>query len=351
MSVEIIYREKNEQLFLSDWKILIKRCSNVSLSYLPINLEFFLLVAKNNKNFFCDKSFIYKINNQPVACAFLPIEKYKKRLSISLNGGCIKTPLLLTKSLEKKIFKIIDQIALENKVERIMFSVDPLIENNYNFLQKYDYLNTSILSYVIELNKTNNLINACRKGHKCDIKKLLKSKDCKSFFIDKNNASYELHEEYRKLHHLCSGRITRPKETFDLQFKNLTQGNAVLIGLKYKKENIAYAYFEYFGKNAIYASGVDNPSYSGFPIYHLLLFKAMEYLKNKNINYINTEQPSSPSCQFDYYPDQKQFNIALFKRGFSGEFKNYFRGIKYFSKDLFLEDAKHFIQMYSKKYE
>jgi len=46
--------------------------------------------------------------------------------------------------------------------------------------------------------------------------------------------------------------------------------------------------------------------------------------------------------------DKKQSNIALFKRGFGGYFKENFRGIKYFSEEDFKKDAKNFIDNYSK---
>jgi hypothetical protein len=166
--------------------------------------------------------------------------------------------------------------------------------------------------------------------------------------MDRSNADYDLHEEYRMLHHKCAGGETRPKESFDQQFERLKAGQAVLFGLKYKQKNIAFSYFDYNADKAIYFSGADDPDYARFPIYHALIYSAMIYFKRIGVRYLDPEQPACPSVQQDYYPDDKQLNIAFFKRGFGGYFMENFRGIKYFSRELFKKDMKYFEKNYLK---
>jgi len=347
MSQQILFKEQNEKLFFEKWQNIVEKI-NASPRYLPASLKNYLLISKNKSLFHSDKSFIYLINNEPVAGVFLPIEKKEDNFIATIIDDYIDAPLLVTRSIEKNVFALIDNIAKENKLAKIMFLIDPLEKDTvtYNYLQKYNYLDTSILSYVIDLEKYGDLLNNCRKGHRCDIKHILSNKDFKVFFIDKDNPVYEIHEEYRMLHHKCSGRVTRPKETFDLQFENLKQGHAVLFGLKYKGKNIAYSYFEYHTDKAAYTSAADDPDYNEFPLYHTLIFSAMEYLKKRGVRLLDVEPPCSPSLQVDYYPDQKQLNIASFKAGFGGYFVHNFRGIKYFSKKIFKEDMKNFVSNY-----
>ena len=71
-------------------------------------------------------------------------------------------------------------------------------------------------------------------------------------------------------------------------------------------------------------------------------------MKKRGIRAVDTGQPSCPASQLDYYLDKKQANIALFKRGFGGCFKENFRGIKYFSEELFRQDAEEFKKNYFK---
>lgn len=342
MSVKIIFKEENEELFWDQWNKLID-ARNLSHRYLAINLKHNLTFLEN---FHSDKSFVYLENNEPLACVFLPIEKDGNNLSISFKGGYVDAPVSFDTRIQKKIFTIIDEIAEKNKVTKIKFAIDVLSGDNYNYLIKYGYLDSSILTYIFDLSR--DLLESCRRGHKCDIKKIIKDEKFKIFFVDKDNPSKELFKEYVRLHHKCSGRITRPQITFDIQFEKIKADCAFLVGLEYEKKNIAFVYFEYNADKAIYASAADDPDYDKLPLYHILIFRAMEYLKEKEVRVVDTGQPSCPSPQFDYYIDKKQTNIALFKRGFGGYFKENFRGIKYFNEEAFRNDAKNFIDNYSK---
>lgn len=224
-----------------------------------------------------------------------------------------------------------------------MFSVDPLesVRYPFNYLQKYGYLDASLLVYFIDT-RPQNLLKACRDRFQRTIKSVLKNNDFSVFYTDKNNPDRKLHREYETLHHKCSGRITRPQETFDIQYEELKNGNAVLFGLKYKDKNVAYLYCKHNGGKALTASAADDPDYDRLPLYHPLMYSAMEYYKKKGVDLIDTGQPSAPSAQFLYYPDEKQFNIGHFKHGFSGDFMQNFRGIKYFSEKQFKQDLDYF---------
>lgn len=346
MSVNIVYRNQDEKLFWQYWQELFKQ-TQAPTRYLPVSLKTWLITSKASGLFQADQSFIYVVNNQPLAGVFLPIEKKGQDLVCSVMDDYIDAPLFATRTVEKKVFNLIDEIAQKNKVAKIMFLVDPLESAQYNYLQKYNYLDTSVLNYVIDLNTSSDLLAACRKGHRGDIKSILKNKDFEVFYIDKQTADFQIHEQYRQLHHKAAGRVTRPKETFDLQFEKLKQGHAVLFGLKYQGKSIAFSYFEFHANKAAYTSAADDPDFDQLALYHVLIFEAMNYLKKIGVSHIDTEPPSAPSSQLDYYPDSKELNIALFKRGFGGSYVQNYRGIKYFSKKMFETDAKNFIQQYS----
>lgn len=325
----------------------------MSPRYLKTSLEYQLINSVKSSLLFADKSFVYLLNNEIVGCVSLPIERHGKALNVSRWGGIcyVDAPLFKdNEKLEKKIFALIDEIALKNRVSKIMFSIDPLEKARftYNYLQKYNYLDTSILVYVFNISQPEDWLAGCRRNHRRAIKSILQNKDFSVFYIDKNNPSYEIHEEYRRLHHKCAGRVTRPKETFDFQFEALKQGNAVLFGLKYRNKNIAYSYFEHNVNKALWASAADDPDYDKLPLYHILAYLAVQYFREKGVDYIGTGQPSSPSNQMDYYPDEKQLNISHFKTGFVGNFVENFRGVKYFSKKSLKKDIQNFLKNYQK---
>ncbi len=347
MVLDIIFREKDEKSFWNAWGELLLK-TKAGPRYLQSTIQYKL---ERSENLQSDKSFVAFLNGKPVSCVFLPVEKHENFLMASFRGEYLDAPLFENLAVQKAVFSSLDEIAKDNALSKIMFAIDPLAGEGgaYNYLQKYGYLDTSLLSYVIDLAKFENLLNGCRENHRRSIKEILNNKDFEVFYMDETNPSYEIHEEYRLLHHKASGRATRSKKTFDMQFEKLKQGNAALVGLRYKQKNIASLYFEHNFDKALYVSGADDPAYAKFPLYHVLMYSAMEYFKKRGVRELDTSQPSSPSLQFDYYPDEKQLNIALFKRGFGGDFKPLFRGVKYFSKELFEKDMKTFISQYEQK--
>jgi len=348
MSTKIIFKSEDEKTFWEYWQKYID-INKASSRYLKASLDYVVMLSKTNKSFFKDESFVCTVNNQPAACVFLPIEKKDGLFTVSSsNDGYVDAPLVSDQLVEKEIFKLIDEIANKNKIAKIMFSINPL-ENDakpYNHLQKYGYFDTSIIKYVIDLKNTENLLKSCRKGHRSDIKDMINNPDFETFFITEENPDYKIHEEYRNLQYKCAGRVTKSKELFDIQFEKIKQGNSLLVGLKYHGKNIAFSFFEYNNGKVIYSSTADDPEYDHFHLYHILVFKAMEYFKEIGASHIDTGQPSCPSRQFDYYPDAKQLNIAFFKRGFGGDFMNQFRGIKYYSTTAFQKDLTKFSKEY-----
>ncbi|MBI2642370.1 MAG: GNAT family N-acetyltransferase [Candidatus Wildermuthbacteria bacterium] len=342
MAADIIFREKDEKSFWESWERLQEN-TQAGPRYLKSRIEYEL---ERSETLLSDKSFVYVVDKAPKALVFLPIEKHGNFTQISFQAGYVDAPLFKDALAEETVFPLIDALAQENNLAKAMFAQDPLTKPSaHNYLQKYGYLDVSLLSYVIDLTLPD-LLASCRRNHRRNIKEILENKDFEVFSMDQTNPSYETHEEYRMLHEKAAQRVTRSKKTFDMQFEKLKQGNAVLVGLRFKGKNIAFTYFDRSHDKAISASAADDPAYEKLPLYHVIMYSAMEYLKKKGVRYIDTSQPSSPSAQFDYYPDEKQLAIAHFKQGFGGEYRMNFRGVKYFSRELFLEDMKTFMERY-----
>lgn len=350
MNPNIIFKENDPETFWKSWYWYCDKFK-VGSRYSMQNLEMFIEISKFKSFFFADKSFMFLTNGEPAGIVVFLVEKNSDIFTGTFGGGFIPAPLFKDESVAKSIFFEIDKIAAENKLAKVMFSVDVFNNNNceYNYLQKFGYLDASILNYVVDLSGSeDDFLRGLRHGHKSDVKKILNNKDFEVFFVDKSSASYELHEEYRALHRKCSGRVARSKKSFDLQFEKLKLGESVLLGLKYKGKNIAFSYFEFKGEHGIYEASADDPDYLGVPLYHALIFSAMKYLKSKGVRYLDMGQPSSPSAQFGYYLDEKQLGIALFKRGFGGYFKPNYRGIKYYNHDCFLKDIDLLVKNYGR---
>ncbi len=346
----IIYKTEDANLFWHYWERYVAE-HHSSPRYLRTTIEYYLAILRGAGNLDSDKSFLYVVNNEPVACVFLPIIRQGEDLVIAMDGDYVFAPLCHDVNVQKKIFALIDDIARSCNLAKICFSIDPL-ENNerhFNFLQAYNYLDVSILTYMVDLSQGKNveeLLQKCHSRYKRSVKKILSDKRFQTFIVDADHLSRPLFDNYVALHHKCAGRITRVQESFDIQFEKIKNGHAVLIGLKYEDKPIAYYYFVYSADKAFAFSSADDPEYDALPLYHILFYRQMEYLKNLGINYIDTEQPANPSQQFDCYPEDKQLNTSFFKQGLVGSFVNQSRGIKYFSQKVFDADMEIFEKNY-----
>ncbi len=346
--MEIVYRKDNQKLFDE----LLRKYIDGNLSslrYTPLCLEYFRCFIEN----FCeDLSFILIQDKQPVALAFLPVEDVSGKRCISSRDGYIQAPLFINEKIEKKVFNQIDILAKEHKIIKIKFFLDPLVmeyQNKFNLLRKYHYLDITSSDCLLDLRLSKeDLWSHVRKGHKYDINRLLRNNEFEIIKMDYENPDIDLHNLYVHLHHKCSGKITRSSQTFDLQFKMLKNDEASLFGVKYKGKPVSFSYFSHFKKGAIYASAVDNPDFTGFPIYHAILWSAILYYKERECEFFEFSEPCGYGVQFDSYPDEKQLNISHFKRGFGGKMVPIFKGIKYFDKELFEKDVEIFKEKFLK---
>jgi len=338
----IIYKKENQEIFLSRWQEYLD--SNLSsYKYLLSNIDYMLFYSTTLVE---DLSFVVIQNNKCIGICFLPIEKNKNYLSISLADGYTISPIASNNKAEAFIFEEIDKIAQEQDVKIIKFFSDSLIQeykNNSNALLKYNFIDSSSTTGIVDL-KSDILWTNIRKHYKSMINKVLKDDTFEIFVMNNHNADYSIHEEYRLLHKKCAGVVTRAKETFDKQYEMLENGVATLIGLKYQDKFIGLQYFLHFQKTVVYASGADDPEYTqkGFNIYHPILWKAQEYFKSLSFEYLDYSQPFGYSKVqgFGDYLDDKQLNISYFKRGMGANAKTLYRAIKYYDKELFLNDLE-----------
>ena len=156
--------------------------------------------------------------------------------------------------------------------------------------------------------------------------------------MDYNNANYDIHEIYRKLHHKTAGRVTRSRETFNMQFEDLKNDKAVLAGLKDGEQFITFSYFNHHQSSAYYGSASDDPDFqTEIPLEHCIIWTAIEYYKKRGLDFFETGCQQFGPQLYDH-PGQKDINISFFKRGFGGKIVPLYRGIKYYSKELMQQE-------------
>ncbi len=342
--MNILFRKDNEKEFVKKWKAFLDGYP-ASYRYLPRCLDYMLTYSTAMVD---DLSFVALRGKDPVGICFLPVEERMGRRCMTASGGYVPAPLASDEKVEKEMFAFIDGLAREHRIAVIRFYLDPLVmeyREKFNNLLAFGYMDTSSTDGIIDLRPGGqSIFRSFRENHRRSIKKIMDDKALQVVLFDFHKPDYKVHETYRKLHRQCAGRVTRGKKTFDLQFAMLKNDEASLFGLKKKRRFIGFLYFFHQGRTAVYASGSDDPEYGSLPVYHVLIWRAVQYYKNRGFEFLQLARPCGFNRVdgFGSYLDAKQINISHFKRGFGTKMVPLFRGVKYFDKAFFLKDADTF---------
>ena len=343
--LEFIYFNENNNLFFHLWDqyvtthIVSYRYSVLVYKYL---IAYSPLIIKN-------LSFVVKQNDKVLGICFLPIENIDGINMISHGGGFVMSPLAENDKIFESIMNKVDEIATKENCQKINFYLEALMmeyQNKYNYLKKYGYIDISSSDTIVDLRiSKEELWQNIRKSYKSLINAALKSRDGLELCIyNSENITYDIFEHYRMLHEKCSGRVTRPKATFDIQYDLVKNDQAILVFLKKNNLIVGASYFSHYGKTAIYFSGADDPDFSELAIHHPILWTAMQYYKDLGIEFMSFSSPAGFN-EIDGFMDlytKKQVNIANFKRGMGANMGPLFRGVKYLNKELLLEDIDIF---------
>src|SRR3989344_9502380 len=196
---KLMFKTESEPVFWQHWQKVLA-ATKAGPRYSSMTAKSFILIAKDQGIFHADKSFVYLQNGRPAAAVFFPLMTIDGTVIASVTGDFLYAPLLANKSVEKQLFVEIDKLARNSGVAKIEFQIDPLDKYYaYNWLQKYGYLESSVLAYVMDLT-VPDFLSSCRADHRARIKKMLADPEVEIFHIDGSNPDYRIHEQYREMH-------------------------------------------------------------------------------------------------------------------------------------------------------
>ncbi len=129
-------------------------------------------------------------------------------------------------------------------------------------------------------------------------------------------------DEFRKLHFLVSGRVTRGSSTWELQREEVRQGSSFLSYVNYNGVLAGAALISHNEFDALYAVGVYRRDLNHLHLGHLAQWIGIEHLnelgvRSYRLGALNTIGAIAPT--------EKEISIARFKRGFSDRIDHEFQ--------------------------
>ena len=227
----------------------------------------------------------------------------------------------LNKKQRKNISSKMSELFLNNNY---LFFVDTFYKSNL-MPYSYDFLLTKN-SFLVKTYCTRKiLIYQSEEKLWKDIRTSYKSlinwgiRELEISILTGNSISKDLIEEYRMLHFDVSGKESRSKETWNLQYEAIKEEEAFLVTGRKDGVLVSVGYFPMNKTHAFYGSSASKFSEIQKPLFHALMWKAILYCKKRNILYFETGPELNKLENIKKKVDSKNLNIAQFKAGFGGK--------------------------------
>mgnify|MGYP001189720390 CR=1 FL=1 len=282
--------------------------------------------CKSNGTYIDEEYFMVLNNDEEILCAYIFFKtKENNNKSFELNfGNELPGLLILNKFIDKKTLSNFKDkfFGLKNSANKIRFTIPQTtllnkayldILNNINFNHQVKW------SRFINLKETKDLMwRDLRKSYKSCINKGLREQEI--LIMDEKKYDKSIFRNIKALHQKVSGRITRSKLTWDLQFEAIKEGKGFSVCSYDNKNLLAAIFFIKTKVNAYYSVGIYTEEAKEKNFGHSLIWQAIIYCKEKglklceidmNINFMGLEQI-----------DDKLKKISHFKSGFGGEIFN-----------------------------
>jgi hypothetical protein len=274
------------------------------------------------------RAFFVTDGSEVAAAVPLMAERHGTTPMLSFGGGDCWAPAFAPGLATATQFEVmraalahVDQVAGAEGAVRVSFRQSPLAPASTSFAPflaettRAGYADMSALATVLDVSQPTDLIlRRMSKGHRSDISRAARSLSVEVF--DAATITAAAFDEYRQLHALAAGRVTRPARTFELMARWIELGRALLLTARQEGRLVSCAYLNLYGEGAYYSSAATEPSFRQ-PAGHLLQWAAIERLHAHGFGRYELGLQQFGPLPHDV-PTVKELNISRFKRGFGG---------------------------------
>lgn len=316
----------------SSWEEVIKELPYIPVAYLRSSLEYQHCYMRAFVEDLIDISVILQQNGRYIGIWPLSLRKRQGIYEFATNQGAVLPPVYKQGVSERLIRKYDDAcLAAMRKFYRgikgevvfseawestVSFLPSSLLLQNIIWEQKCMLAGAraSVLhDLYVDLSKTKEeLHKSIRKSYRS----LLNEGERLWKVEVHDQVGVKLFDEFRLLHQVVSGRITRPMETWTLQQEAINNGRDFLVTLRDNEQRlIGGGLFEVSQHESCYAVGAYDRRLFDKPVSHIVQWAAIKHLKELGCrwHYIGQRFFLGDTVK----PTEKELSIAYFKEGFA----------------------------------
>jgi len=307
------------------WKNVYAQLDYQPVPYLLSSIDYQLEYQRGLEGSWNDFSCVIFSDKSPVA--LWPITISKKDGSVNLNSqGRELLPPIFIKDCPRKTIKVINA------------SVQKLIGLLSNEIGTKKVISAPVFDGSLALTNWHSLSMKC--GAKCHVRHdlyvdlSLSLEEIRSFFrksykslvtsgqrlwsieVLSFSITTEAWEEFRSLHLAVAGRATRSKESWDLQYRSVRQGESFVVTLRdVAGKMVGAGLFVTTRDEGSYAVGAYDRSLFDKPLGHIVQFRAIQEMKERGCLWYFIGRRFYLGDQT--IPSEKELSISDFKEGFS----------------------------------
>ncbi len=319
--------EADDPAFRALWREFLGFLSMHGFRYEPAVREFYQMLSAPGV---VDLSFVVRNDRFPVAICPLMVERIGGRVQGSHGGGGFLPAPLFHPQLGRRQLRALEAMVFKEAVARLdkagarrwLVEAETLSVGT-DVLEdllpaRFGALDVSRQCHIMDLTRPDqDLWSQLRHSAKSTINQGLKLYEFKVY--DATNYSQEVGDRHRLLHHKCSGRVTRPVETFYKMYSWIAEGCGLMFEQLHRGVTVQMIFVALGKHTAAGASAADDPDFDAkVPLTHSMNYFIYQETRRRSAHYYDVGDTTYRDSLF-CLRTPKERSICDFKRGF-GDF-------------------------------
>ncbi len=307
------------------WEAVYEHLLYQSTSYLSSTIDYQLEYQKGHGGDWNDFSCVIFSDKKAVALWPITISMKDGAVNLSSQGRELLPPIFVEdcpnktkKSVSKLALDLInfvsDEIGLQKLISAPAFDGSQALNNWHALLMTSGaecYVQHNLyVDLSLPVEKIKSLF---RKSYKSLITagERIWNVEVLSDSIEEN-----VWEEFRSLHLIAAGRITRSRESWDVQYRSMKNGESFLVILRDDvRKMVGAGLFNCTKDEGSYSVGAYDRSLFDKPLGHIVQYQAIQEMKRRGCLWYAVGRRFYPSEM--PAPTKKELSISHFKEGFS----------------------------------